>query len=169
MRRLAESISAIAHRVGVTTVSTSMGGFIGVMAGHGGVVTIFAAACFGLTVNLWKVFDSIYKRRAAIIGAKGDANAKVIEARGKQAEAKAEARVKVITARSEARNSAKRTDAEVRESAKRTDVQVKIALMRKQRTPLATKEKNDDPDPGSGSPNVRPIRRPLGSRVSGRG
>jgi diacylglycerol kinase family enzyme len=165
MFRPAGSINGIARRVGVTTVSSGMGGFTGVITGHSGVVAVFAAACFGLAVNLWKIFDSIYKHRAAIVAATGGAKAKVIEAKGKRAEAKAEAKVKVINARSEARNSAKRTDAEVRASDKRTDVRAKIALMRQRKTLLPPRETNNDPDPGSGSRNVRPIRRPLGLPV----
>ncbi len=144
----------------MTAAGSGASGIVTFITGHSGATAMLAAAGFGMAVNLPKIFESIYKRRPAIIRARGEAKARVIEAKAKRIEAE----IKKINAVSDARDSAKRTDVQAKmlltAQKKSGNVEATIALLKQQRPPPSPKEKNNsDPDPGRGSPNVRPFRR----------
>jgi hypothetical protein len=171
MGRPAEWFNGLARRAGMTAAgSGSASGIAWLAFGHGSLMVIIAAACIGgLAASLPKIFESIYRRRPAIITAKGEAKAKVIDAKARRIKAE----VQKMNAASEARNSAKRTDAEVKDAAKRTGVQAgllcsaqksgkvneAIALLRQQKLTTPPKEKDNDTQPPEDGPaNVHPIR-----------
>ena len=171
MGRPAEWLDGFARRTGMTVAgSGGASGLAWLAFGHSSVMVIIAAACIGgVVASLPKIFESVYKRRPAIIKAKGEAKAKVIDAKAKRIEAE----VQKMNAASEARNSAKRTDAEVKDAARRTNIQAgllrsaqksgkineAIALLRQQKLSTPPKEKDNDTQPPEDGPtNVHPIR-----------
>lgn len=164
MRGMGGSVGAI-RSVTRTAVSSSASGAITAVVSHNGVTALFVAMGFGLAVNLPAVFSHI----PAIIRAWGFARAKITEANTKQIEAE----VKKIRADSDRRNAAKRTDADARASARRARLEKRmllkaqkksntventLKLLDHEKTVGLPKDKHNDPDPGSGAPNVRPIR-----------
>jgi hypothetical protein len=164
---LTGSAIAILHRV-----SPAAGGTAGLFGGYGltqsSLIALAAALFLAVVACAPKIFESIYRRRPAIIHEKGEARAKTTEAQAKK-----------IQAVSEAKALKKRTSAQarlLRSGMKQGMADQAIALLRQQaidpdlpegrrpsdellgRLLAPSKTRNNDTKPGTRPPNVHQIR-----------